>query len=104
AIDDRFAYAPDQNSVVSAFALDSGSNVWTQSALKNRKLTAPAAMGNTIAVGDLDGYVHFLSSSDGSLLARLSVGGGAIVSPLQATPSGVLVQNGNGNLVLIGTN
>ncbi|CAM3748394.1 outer membrane protein assembly factor BamB [Bordetella tumulicola] len=104
AIDDRFAYAPDQNSVVNAFALDSGSNVWKQSALKNRKLTAPAAMGNAIAVGDLDGYVHFLSSSDGSLLARLSVGGGAIVSPLQATPSGVLVQNGNGNLVLIGTN
>jgi len=104
AVDRRFAYAPDQQSVISAFALENGNNVWKQSALKNRQLTAPTALGDVIAVGDLDGYVHFLSSSDGSLLARLSVGGGAILSPVQATPSGVLVQTGNGNLVLIGTN
>lgn len=104
ALDGRFAYAADQNSVLNAFALDNGNNIWKQTALKNRKLTAPAALGGSIAVGDLDGYVHFLSSSDGSLLARLSVGGGAIVSPLQSTSSGVLAQTGNGNLVLIGTN
>jgi len=103
-VDGRFAYAPDQNSVLNAFALENGNNVWKQDALKNRKLTAPAALGGQIAVGDLDGYVHFLSSSDGTLLARLSVGGGAILSPVQATPSGVLVQTGNGNLVLLGTN
>lgn len=102
--DSRFAYAPDQNSVVNAFALENGNNVWKQAALKNRKLTAPAALGGAVVVGDLEGYVHFLSTNDGSLLARRSVGGGAIVSPLQATPSGVLVQTGNGNLVLIGTN
>ncbi|OZI24308.1 outer membrane protein assembly factor BamB [Bordetella genomosp. 7] len=104
ALDNQFAYAPDQHGVVSAFALDSGVNVWKQAALKNRRLTSPAPLGDAIAVGDFDGYVHFLSRSDGSLLARLSVGGDAIVSPLQSTPQGVLVQTGNGNIVLIGTN
>jgi len=104
ALDGQFAYAPDQHGVVNAFALDSGTNVWKQAALKNRKLTSPGLLGSAVAVGDLDGYVHFLSRSDGSLLARLSVGGDAIVSPLQTTPQGLLVQNGNGNLVLIGTN
>ena len=103
-VDSQFAYAPDQNSVMNAFALENGNNVWKQAALKNRKLTAPAALGGAVAVGDLDGYVHFLSSSDGSLLARLSVGGGAILSPVQSTSAGVLVQTGNGNLVLLGTN
>jgi len=103
-LDNQFAYAPDQHGVVNAFALDSGTNVWKQAVLKNRKLTSPAVLGQAVAVGDLDGYVHFLSRSDGRLLARLSVGGGAIVSPLQTTPQGVLVQNGNGDLVLIGTN
>ncbi|CAM4152709.1 outer membrane protein assembly factor BamB [Bordetella muralis] len=103
-LDSQFAYAPDQNSVMNAFALENGNNVWKQAALKNRKLTAPAALGGAVAVGDLDGYVHFLSSSDGSLLARLSVGGGAILSPVQSTSAGVLVQTGNGNLVLLGTN
>jgi outer membrane protein assembly factor BamB len=103
-LDDRYAYAPDQNSVLNAFALDNGGNVWKQAALKNRQLTAPALLGGALAVGDLDGYVHFVSRSDGSLMARLSVGGGAVVSPPQTTPQGVLVQTGNGNLVLIGAN
>ena len=54
--------------MVSAFALDNGGNVWKQAALKNRQLTAPALLGGALAVGDLDGYVHFLSRSDGSLM------------------------------------
>jgi len=100
-VDDRFVYAPDQNSIVHAFALDSGRNVWKQDALRNRRLSAPASIGSAVAMGDLDGYVHFLSGSDGHLLARLSVGGGAIVSPLTATRAGVLVQTGDGDRVMI---
>ncbi|OZI57898.1 outer membrane protein assembly factor BamB [Bordetella genomosp. 1] len=103
-VDDRNAYAPDQSGIVSAFALDNGNNVWKQAGLKNRKLTSPAILGSAVAVGDYDGYVHFLSRSDGRLMARLSVGGGAVVSPPQSTQQGVVVQTGNGNLVLIGTN
>lgn len=103
-IDDRMAFASDQYSVISAFGLENGNNAWKQSALKNRALTAPALLGGALAVGDFDGYVHFLSRSDGHLLARLSVGGGAVISPPQTTPQGVLVQTGNGNLVLVGTN
>lgn len=104
SIDQRFAFASDQYSVVHAFDLGNGANAWKQSALKNRGLTAPAFLGPAMAVGDMEGYVHFLSRSDGHQLARLSVGGGAVVSPPQTTPQGVLVQTGNGNLVLIGTN
>lgn len=104
SIDQRFAFASDQYSVVHAFDLGNGANAWKQSALKNRGLTSAAFLGQAMAVGDMDGYVHFLSRSDGHLLARLSVGGGAVVSPPQTTPQGVLVQTGNGNLVLIGTN
>jgi outer membrane protein assembly factor BamB len=103
-LDDRNVYSADQNSRVFAFSLSNGENLWKQDGLRNRQLTAPAPLGEAVAVGDYDGYVHFLSRSDGHLLARLSVGGGAIVSPIQTTPQGVLVQTGNGNLVMIGTN
>lgn len=61
-------------------------------------------IGSAVAFGDYDGYVHFLSSSDGRLLGRIQVGGGAVVSPLVSTPRGVLVQTGNGSLVLVGVN
>ncbi|WP_197488191.1 outer membrane protein assembly factor BamB [Bordetella ansorpii] len=102
SVDDRYAYSSDQHSVVNAFALDTGANVWRQNALRNRALTVPVSYGGAVAVGDLEGYVHFLSRSDGGLLARLSVGGDPIVSPPQATSQGVLVQTGDGDLVMIG--
>lgn len=102
--DENAVYAPDSHSIVYAFSLRDGTELWKQDGLRNRHLTAPVAIGQAVAVGDYDGYVHFLSRGDGRLLARLSVGGGAVVSPLQTTSQGVLVQTGNGNLVMIGAN
>ncbi|WP_237172989.1 outer membrane protein assembly factor BamB [Paracandidimonas lactea] len=104
ATDNVHAYAGDQRDVVHAFNLASGSEVWKQSALRNRRLTQPAVVPQAVAVGDLDGYVHFLSRENGHLLGRVSVGGGAVLSPPIATTRGVLVQTGNGNLVLVGVN
>jgi outer membrane protein assembly factor BamB len=104
ALDDRGLYVPDQNSLMYGFGLSNGESLWKQDALRNRHLTSPAVLSGAVVVGDYDGYVHFLSRTDGKLLARLSVGGGAIESPLQTTSQGVLVQTGNGNLVMIGTN
>ncbi|HLV28059.1 MAG TPA: outer membrane protein assembly factor BamB [Burkholderiaceae bacterium] len=102
--DGRYAYAANQRDTVHAIDLVSGEEVWTQNALRNRRLATPAVVPAAVAVGDFEGYVHFLSRSDGRLLGRLSVGGGAVLSPLTATPAGVLVQTGNGNLVLVGVN
>jgi outer membrane protein assembly factor BamB len=104
AIDNVNAYAPDQHDIVHAFSLADGHEVWKQSGLRNRQLTQPAVVPQAVAVGDLDGYVHFLSRDDGQLLGRVSVGGGALLSPLVATTHGVLAQTGNGNLVLVGVN
>ena len=104
SVDNRFAYAPNTQDVISAFALQDGKVVWKQDALRNRKVTAPASLGNAIAVGDYDGFVHFIGSDDGRMLARISVGGGAIRAPLIATPQGVIVQTGDGVLNMIVTN
>jgi len=102
--DGRNAYAVTQRDVVQAVSLANGEQVWSQDALRNRRLATPAIVGSAVAVADYDGYVHFLSRSDGRLVGRLSVGGGAVLSPLVGTSAGVLVQTGNGNLVLVGVN
>lgn len=104
ATDAQQAYAANQRSVVYAFSLADGHEVWKQAALSNRRLSAPAVVPQAVAFGDLEGYVHFLSRTDGKLLGRVQVGGDAITSPLLATNRGVLVQTGNGNLVLVGVN
>lgn len=100
-IDSTQAYSPNQSDTVSAFALKDGALNWTQDALRYRKLTSPAVLGNAVALGDYDGYVHFMAADDGRLLARIAVGGGQINAPLIATPQGVLVKTGDGSLVLI---
>lgn len=102
--DGRFGYAADQRDVVRAIDLANGEERWSQNALRNRRLGTPAAVPAAVAVGDFDGYVHFLSRSDGRLIGRLAVGGGAVTSPLVGTPAGVLVQTGNGNLIMVGVN
>ena len=45
-----------------------GAGRWRQEGLLHRRLTAPALLGNYLVVGDIDGYVHFLSRRDGRLL------------------------------------
>jgi outer membrane protein assembly factor BamB len=102
--DSQQAYAADQRDVVHSFRLADGQEVWKQSALRNRRLSSAAVVPQAVAFGDLEGYVHFLSRTDGKLLGRVQVGGDAITSPLLATNRGVLVQTGNGNLVLVGVN
>ncbi len=101
ALNAQYVYAPNQTDVVSALKIQDGSVAWTQEALQNRKLTGPAAFGAAVALGDFEGVVHFLAQEDGRMLARTSVGGGAIRSPLLSTPQGVLVQTGDGALVML---
>jgi outer membrane protein assembly factor BamB len=45
-----------------------GAGRWRQEGLLHRRLTAPALLGNYLVVGDIDGYLHFLSRRDGRLL------------------------------------
>lgn len=101
ALDSLHVYAPSQSDIVTALNIQNGSVVWTQEALKNRKLTSPAALAAAVAIGDFEGFVHFMAQNDGRFLARVSVGGGAIRSPLLSTPQGVLVQTGDGALVML---
>jgi outer membrane protein assembly factor BamB len=104
ASDAQQLYLSNQHGVMYAFGLADGHQAWEQSALRNRQLSEPAVITQGVAVGDLDGYVHILSRTDGHLLGRIQLGGDPILSPLVATPRGLLVQTGNGNLVLVGVN
>lgn len=102
--DPQQTYAATRRDVVYAFRLGDGSEVWKQAALGNRRLSGPAVTPAAVAFGDFEGYVHFLSRTDGRLLGRIQLGGDPIVSPLVATERGILTQTGNGNLVLVGLN
>lgn len=75
-------YVTDAASRVWALEQRNGSALWKQEALLHRRLTAPAILGDHILVGDLEGYVHWLSSEDGTQQARVRISS----SPISAAP------------------
>jgi outer membrane protein assembly factor BamB len=72
-VDFSQVYVTDQDSKVWALSRDNGASVWKQEKLHNRALTAPTPFGNYVAVGDFEGYLHLLSSYDGSIVGRVRV-------------------------------
>ncbi len=81
------------HAIGSVYALDytTGKTFWRQGALKNRHLTAPLAMGSLIAVGDVEGYVHFLSREDGAFSARVKTGDSQILPQMVLINSNTLL-------------
>lgn len=79
-VDENFVYAADDHGVVTAFSRDSGVGAWRNNKLANRGLTAPVVVGRAIAVGDIEGYVHFLSREDGAFLARHTTDGSPVIA------------------------
>lgn len=65
-----------------AFDRQSGANLWKQDALEHRWLSAPVVQGAYVAVGDLEGYVHWFSLEDGKLAARARLG----KDPIEGVP------------------
>jgi len=80
--DFRYLYISDINSEVSQLDQRSGAALWKQKDLHNRQLTAAVVSDNYVVVGDFEGYVHWLSISDGRLLGRIQI----TDSPIEAKP------------------
>ncbi len=79
-VDDEYVYLIGRAGAVRAFDRFSGEEVWSNPAFAVRVLGTPLSSGGFLVVGDDQGYLYWLSRTDGSVLARKHVTGGAIVS------------------------
>ncbi|MDB5849044.1 MAG: outer membrane protein assembly factor BamB [Rhodoferax sp.] len=80
--DDRLVFGTEADGKVIAWQRTDGTQAWMTERLRYRGLTAPLAVGRSVAIGDNTGLVHFLSREDGSALTRLTTDG----SPIAAAP------------------
>lgn len=103
AMDERFVFATDEHGVLNAFARDGGTSVWRNNKLANRRLSTPASFGRAVAVGDGQGYVHFLSREDGSFLARTGTDGSAITAAPVVAGANLIFQTQSGTVVALAT-
>lgn len=98
SVEDQAVFVSEAGGAVSALDRATGTSLWRQDKLANRDLSAPLALGNKVAVGDFQGYVHWLSREDGSFIARQATDGSAILAAPIAIADGLLVQTSNGGL------
>jgi outer membrane protein assembly factor BamB len=102
SLDARYAYVSDDRGAVHALDRTNGRSVWKQDKLSLRQLSLPLPLGSAAAVGDFEGYVHFLARDTGAFVARFDSSRGPIrAAPvfLGALPSSAfLVQTQDGGL------
>jgi outer membrane protein assembly factor BamB len=84
ALDDDQIYVADSNGSVQALRRRDGGAIWQQDGLLRRKLSGPATLGGTVAVGDFDGYLHFMDRNTGTFVAREHPGDGQITTLLSS--------------------
>jgi outer membrane protein assembly factor BamB len=102
-VDARYVYVSEDRGAVSALDRATGTSLWRQDKLGNRRPTAPMALGNEIAIGDVQGYVHFLARDNGAFIGRFATDGSPIRAAPVRIPNGFLVQTVRGGLYALTT-
>lgn len=91
-------FVVDTEDRVIALRVSGGQQLWINSKLRGRKLSAPLAIGNLVAVADIEGYVHLLSATDGKLVGRRKVDSDGIVVPMAGQGNWIFVQDNSSAL------
>ncbi len=99
--DQESLYVTDDKSHVWSIDRRTGSAFWKQDALNARKLTAPRLTGDKLAVADLEGYIHWLSKSDGRILAREQPNGIRYIAQPLTLDSTLIVMDISGQLTAL---
>jgi len=101
SVDQRFVFAVDDKGAVLAFDRETGASAWKNDKLGYRRLSTPVSYGRAVAVGDYQGYIHFLSREDGSFLARAATDGSPVISVPQVAGSNLIFQTQSGTVTAI---
>jgi outer membrane protein assembly factor BamB len=91
-------YVTTADSSVVALRRRDGTPVWTQDAMLHRSLTGPALEGDTLVIGDFDGYLHWLDAATGQMLARGKTGGGRMSNAPVVAGDLLLLQTDSGDV------
>jgi len=75
SVDVGAIYVANQRSELVALSRGSGRELWRRKDLRNRDVTGPAILGNSVVVGDFEGFAHWFDLATGELQARVKAGG-----------------------------
>lgn len=91
-------FAVDADDSVVSLRESTGREVWKNSDLTGRGLSAPAAIGDYVAVADKEGYIHLLSADTGTYSGRSKIGDAGRPARLQAVDNTLYALTNGGKL------
>jgi outer membrane protein assembly factor BamB len=98
-MDEDNLYLTNSDGVVMAMKRNDGTVVWEQSTIRRRGLTAPTLDGDSLLVGDFEGYLHWLDKSTGEIVARRKTDGDRITNAAVADDGRTFIQTDSGKLI-----
>ena len=99
--DDNALYISGDMSHLWSIDRRTGSAFWKQEKLHARKITAPQLMDDHIIVADLEGYVHWLDKTDGTILGRVKASDERFIAQPTRWQDRIIVYDRNGHLTAI---
>ncbi|MEZ6932089.1 outer membrane protein assembly factor BamB [Aeromonas sp. S16(2024)] len=85
------------------FAVDrrNGLELWSNTQLENRTVTAPVVLGDYVVVGDVEGYLYWLDRTDGSIKAMQQLDSSGLYAAPLVDGDTLYVQSRGGKLYAI---
>ena len=85
------------------FAVDrrNGLELWSNTQLENRTVTAPVVLGDYVVVGDVEGYLYWLDRTDGSIKAMQQLDSSGLYAAPLVDGETLYVQSRGGKLYAI---
>jgi outer membrane protein assembly factor BamB len=98
-LDGDYLYVTDLHSAVWCLDRRTGVPVWTQPEMRAHALTLPVTFdASSLVLGGIDGHIHFLSTKDGTEMARGQLGSKPILAPPVVVGDEVLVLSTGGTV------
>ncbi|HUR41747.1 MAG TPA: outer membrane protein assembly factor BamB [Verrucomicrobiae bacterium] len=92
----------DEDGVVWGLDAQSGAAAWKQEGLKYRRLSPPVVVDGYIVVADFEGYVHWLASQDGRIVARVRAVDDPVSAPMVSHDDLLYVLADDGEIAAVG--
>jgi len=92
-------YVADEDGTVTAYQRSGQGVRWQQTALAYRGLSRPTPVSSYLAIGDKEGYVHFLSQVDGEFVGRVKADGDGVRADMLGEDNILYVYGNSGDLI-----
>ena len=92
-------YVAGEDGTVSAYQRSGQGLRWQQTALAYRGLSRPTPVSSYLAVGDQEGYVHFMSQVDGEFVGRVEADDDGIRADMFSEDNILYVYGNSGDLI-----